>query len=286
MSEKGELVTDSQRPAPPEIGLPATLVDVDGFAFTPACLDCGYSLAGVVNFRCPECGQAFSVNQLERHARALRESRERNRSLVKGALLPLLLVGSIFGFGIESNSGAAVYLIIMVFLGGLQATMLRHVLVLQSAWWLVGLLPLTTLAIGMLTSPHPTYWLVGCGVAAMVLSYLALRDSPLVSAILLLGVYVVPLSLLGIAVHTHAASRMQAGLYWTDCDRPTPTGWKALPAPAARGTSLWMTAGAVGVGCVVPWYARRAWVRARRKKRASERTAETRGNDAVERSER
>lgn len=277
---------ESGTPATTAIGLPATLLDDDGVAYTPLCLDCGYALAGVVNFRCPECGQAFSVNQLERHARALRESRERARSVVKGALLPLLLVGSIFGFGIESNSGATVYLIIMVFLGGLQAAILRHVLVLQSAWWLVGLVPLTTLAIGMLTSPQPTYWQIGFGVAAMVLSYLALRDSPLVSEILLLGVYVVPLSLLGIAVHTHAASRMQAGLYWTDYDRPTPTGWKALPAPAARGTSLWMAAGAVGVGCVVPWYARRAWVRARRKNRASEITADTRGNDAVERSER
>jgi hypothetical protein len=246
------------------IGLPEVLLDEDGYEFAPQCLDCGYSLAGTVEGPCPECGLRFTVNKLERHARAKRLERNSRLNAAKSLLLPCLAFASLFGLGTDSDVGATAYLIIVTTIGALQWLLIRHFLVVRAWLWLVGLLPLTTLAIGMLTSPTPLPWLIGIGLGCVVLAIVALRGSPLAASITLFLLYVVPILLLSVALFVHAGTRIADGHYWTDFDRPTPSGWKALPAPNARKSALWMTASAVAAGMVIPFYARRARTRLQR----------------------
>jgi hypothetical protein len=86
--------------------------------------------------------------------------------------------------------------------------------------------------------------------------------------------YVIPSVLLGVGLRTHARGRLAAGHYWTDFDRPTPVGWRALSAPEAASGMIWLTITAVVVGIVVIFFARRAMVRWRRVRQARARGAE------------
>ncbi|HLP83374.1 MAG TPA: hypothetical protein VK157_03410 [Phycisphaerales bacterium] len=248
----------------PPAAVPATLYDSEGTAFAPKCLDCSYALVGVTTSRCPECGLAFTLEKLSRHADAVRASREDRANVIRGLLTPLIVLASVLGLSIDTPLTAVAYILAMAAVIALQYWLLRHVLAAQAWIWLLPLVPLTTLGLGMLTAQHPAPWLLAFAAIAVYFAVLALRGSPLVSAVLLLCVYVAPVLLVSIVIFVHSNGRLNDGYYWTEFNRPTPTGWKALPAPNGKAASVWMALGAVAVGAAVPAYARRAMVRLNR----------------------
>lgn len=242
----------------------------DPEGFVPLCEDCRYDLSGLADGKCPECGLAFRRERL-RALWVAREKfkRDRARDLPRVGL-GLAAILSPFMLLLGPEVGTALLLAVWTAAAGVWLWADRDTWFLRSYLLLAYLPPLLLFTAVHAATPYGAYVVAAAAAVACVVSWTSLRHSPLVSAMLLLAGAVGPVTLLALAMIAHAAGRKAAGHHWTDFDYPTPTGWRALPVPQARGIAVWMLGLATAVAAVTLLYARRATVRLRARSKRPE----------------
>jgi len=241
--------------------------------FVPICPDCHYQLSGLPDGRCPECGLLFEHESLLRRHRALEASKAERRHRRKGQISRWALVCGAIGCFIGVTNGwlplYSAWTFLIVFAGWVGA-LLYWTLRADKLWYLAAhrvLLfapPLVIMMAITRAAPHRV-WSVPILIGALlIVCYVALRESPLVSLTLLMLFLVLPMGVMGLGVLAHAAEVQQVGAGWTELDKPTPDGWKPMLAVEAEQVGKGMIIGATLLVVVAALFARRALVRLRR----------------------
>lgn len=235
----------------------------DPEGFVPVCEDCRYDLSGLADGKCPECGLAFRRERLRYLYLVRQRARREWRSAVPGLFIGTVLAVSPLLCGLGLHAGTAALLAIWTL--GLGAW-----LVFTRRTWPVGahvltlyLVPLMLFATIHAATPYGLPAVGAAALAACAVSYVALRHEPLKAAGLIAALLVAPALLLSAFLFAASVQRAADGHYWTDFDYPTPTGWRAIPAPMGVRAGAWLLGLALAVGAVVALYARRAAVRLR-----------------------
>ncbi|MGH7243871.1 MAG: hypothetical protein ACREJD_10675 [Phycisphaerales bacterium] len=198
----------------------------------------------------------------------IEKSKHRKGKLFQWSLIVGFTV-LIFGFanGLLPLYSAVTFLICFVSWTGV---LLLWTLRLKKNWYLTAhrllafALPLVIMMAIAGAAPHRVWSVPLLIVALIIVCFLALRESPLVSSILLVTLLSVPMSMLGLAILIHAWEVQRSGAGWTELDKPTPDGWKPMLAIEAQQVGRGMVVGAVALVAVVALFARRALVRLRR----------------------
>lgn len=241
--------------------------------FAPLCPDCHYLLSGLPDGRCPECGLLFEHEELLKRHRAIMAQKAERRQRRKSEIFRWIVVGGVLGgFLGVANGWLPLYSAITFVIGFAcwAGALLYWTLRVDKVWYLAAhriLLFAPPLVIMMAitgAAPHRV-WSVPILIAALVLvCYVALRESPLVSSILLTLFLILPMGVIGVGVLAHAFEVQRAGAGWTELDKPTPGGWKPMLAVEAQQVGKGMIIGATLLVVVVALFARRTLVRLRR----------------------
>jgi len=232
--------------------------------FVPRCLDCRYELTGLEDGNCPECGLAFRMYALERRWISRQRARDEGlrEALALRVMAPFWLAGLVV-LGLFSE----VFAVFVVLL----ASWVAAVVVIRRLWeawleanphaWLLTLLPLASMAVGASASRYPTVALGCCAVAALAVSWIALKGSPLWTTVILAPFGPGFLFLTGAAMLVQGLRLRAQGAYWSDFD------WPAYPRAAALPVERSILVGCGGVGVsaaragVMLMHVRRARVR-------------------------
>lgn len=230
-------------------------------AFSPTCSDCRYDLAGLPDGRCPECGLAFTRASLERLWLA---KQARNRAVPMASINAVLLIMMVAPTCLTQAMDVQVLATVLVWYTALLTTFLiinRDRWIAYSHLLIFFLVPLLVILPTVAATPIGLYAATAIAMIAAVICWLALKWSPLTSAIVLLVLFAVPLAGFGALMFTMALEDIAAGRYWSSLDKPTPFGWVAMPAPLARQAGVLIIGVAIVIGAIITAYARRALVR-------------------------
>lgn len=237
-------------------------------AFVPRCLDCQYELTGLADGQCPECGLVFRVYELERRWISRQRLRDERFVMQMGArfaapawLGVLVLLGP---FSLHIWAFAALF-VSWVWAVVLFGRTWRAWLLTKSHQWLWTLAPLASMAVGASASRHPAAALGFICVGALAVSWMALKDSPLWTSVLLAPFGPGFLFIVGTAMVVNALILRSEGAYWSNFD------WPAYPRPAALPVHRSLLIGCLALAAsgamagVMLVFVRRALVRLRRK---------------------
>lgn len=238
--------------------------------FVPKCLDCGYELTSLPDGRCPECGLHFLLADLIAADRDKRQRLGAVRNSLR--LFPLIacVVMTCFGTAASSYFVFVPVFVLVCVLGYVYFRIWRSYLLTRSHALLWILLPLFTLLLGVSTNPYPWPGIALTLAASVIVSWAALRWSPLMSAGLLVPLVAGPMIVLGLFMISDARIKQTNGLYWSEFNWPAVPRWRPLPAAESvlTGAGLVLCAGLVALTVVL--FARRVIVRLRRSGRAVE----------------
>lgn len=248
--------------------------------FQPRCLDCGYDLEGLEDGRCPECGGRFTRAMLVRMYFARQEARDSRIAGLQGLsgwvvayLAPLvgffvtrpLHVGlpRLIAHDWTLRFGAVVAVGVHAVGAMLWFWTNRDRWIAKAFYVLAFIPPLIFTALFVLETP---YGVVGCvclALYAAVYAHLALKWSPLVSAVLLLLCIAAPVLAWGLKMLADGQHQIAAGHHWSNSDYPTARGWYAMTAKQCREASYGVIAFGLLLAGMISLSARRAWVRLR-----------------------
>ena len=246
--------------------------------FVSHCPDCAYDLSTLPDGRCPECGLAFT------HARLLRawiarqaKVKSRRSAMRTASLVPFSVAAIITLFWLATATASTYFgfgmsITLLAALIGLFVYVRGDRLLTHSHELLCFVVPLFMLFFAIAGNPEPYPGMAVAAAAAVVICYFALRDSPLISGVLILGLGALPLTVYGLSMLLHGQLRVNGGHYWSDFDWPSFPRPRALKAPEAVVGGLWMLALSGVLAGVTIFFIRRALVRIRR---AGRRPADT-----------
>lgn len=239
--------------------IPAKL-DVQS-TFVPKCLDCRYELSGLPDGRCPECGLAFTYAALKR----LWQAKQAKKRALPVKVLNFVLLVAMFG---------PMCLVSFEEFWVLTAALTWYTLLLacwlyiNRNWWIVRswvllffLVVLFHLLFLIAATPIGLYAGVAIAAIAVIICWLALRWSPLVSSIMLLVLLVLPTGGSGLLMLVMSNDDLATGRHWSSFDMPTQHGWMAMPAKDALHGGQMIIVIAVVIAVITLSYARRAFVR-------------------------
>lgn len=213
---------------------------------------CGYSLVGLPDGRCPECGWHFTHGYLAEFDRERLARKAQKRDAAFASRLAVMVITTIALMYI-----APAFDSVPKSLGGAWVVMFTLILPLRGHDRAVVLAASACLMAGtLLLDIYPSYaeaTFVGVPVvivaACVTLVHLLRRWPVLVSILLMVGA-ALPLFLLGSGITMQGIERVSGGYMWMDYDVPTLRGWRWMQPTTAcvLGPSLVAIALAIPAG--------------------------------------